>query len=72
MTTVRQDILDYAAEHPGFYSYQVVAHLKKHRKTANPANITTMLKKMTEGRSPELIRKAEGGTREVYQYWRAN
>lgn len=69
--TVRQDIIEYAEKNPGFYSYQIVGHLRRKRKTVNPANVTALLKKMTEGGNPELIRAPEGGTREVYRYWRA-
>jgi len=60
MTTIRDDVLSFAAEHPGFRSSEVIQHLADIRGTVNPANVTTLLREMTI--RGELVRSPVAGS----------
>ena len=70
VTSIKEDILSFAAENPGFNSGQIIQHLFELRGTVNPANVTTTLKTMADRGDLERSETANIH-RPRYRYWLA-
>jgi len=69
--TLRDQILEYAEEHPGFEIYQLMQHMQKIRKK-DPTLSLNILRAIDEMTGKELKRRESPGMMgPTCQYWRA-
>lgn len=70
MSTLRQDILDYADKNNTFELWQILQHLKKIRRGYDASKTLTMIEKMTS--AGDLVKSPiDGAVRPRFRYGRA-